>query len=160
VVPDTGRKVLELKRGWPLFLFGEPGCGKSAIAGLLFEHAHGRPMWVNAFDGFKAVAMSCASPQPLWGYGAVPLPEWDHWDELKRRSVVVLDDVGLRGRATDAQYDALQKFLLVRQDKPTVLTSNLNLKAIESVFDDRTASRIAEGTSVKVAGKDRRITGR
>jgi DNA replication protein DnaC len=115
-------------------------------------------MWINALDGFKAVVTSVSweHPQPLWGYGH-PQPEHEHWAELRERPFVVLDDLGLRGRASDAQYDALQKFLLIQQDKPTVITSNLDLDRLAGVYDDRTASRIAAGTAVEVGGPDKRI---
>jgi DNA replication protein DnaC len=120
-------------------------------------------MWINAVDGFKAVVTSASwdHRQPRWGYGCVPLPEHEHWAEIRQRSssLIVLDDLGLRGRASDAQYDALQKFLLMRQDRPTVITSNLDLDRLAGVYDDRTASRIAAGTVVEIGGPDRRIDG-
>ncbi len=106
-------------------------------------------------EGIKAVAMSQVESKPLWGYGH-PWLEKEHWDELKERSLVVLDDIALRGRATDAQYDVMQKFLLRQQDRPTVITCNLDLDQIAAVYDDRTASRIAEGTIAHVGGDDRR----
>jgi len=153
---DLAKSVMDNDIRWPVYLHGAPGCGKSALAGLLFMHVQRRPMWINAVDGFKAVVMSAVDPRPLWGYGQ-PFVEWEHWDELRKRSFVVLDDIGLRGKASDAQYDALQKFLLMRQDAPTVLTSNHSLENLAAIYDDRTASRVADGTIVAVNGKDRRV---
>jgi DNA replication protein DnaC len=151
------RKSIEDAVLWPLYLWGNPGGGKTAIAGLIFMGAFGRPMWINAIEGMKAVSTSSFEPQPLWGYGAIPLRENEHWEELKERSLVVLDDIALRDRVSDAQYEVMQKFLMIRQDRPTVITGNLSIGKIAKVYDDRVASRIAAGTSIEITGDDMRV---
>lgn len=170
---DAGKKAFSLDRGWPLTLIGETGTGKSALAGLVYMYAKDRhnglidsmpssPFWINAAEGFKAVVTATVeNPKPLWGvciYASWAEP--DHWLELVERgkNLVVLDDIGLRDRATDAQFEAFQKFLLYRENKPTIITSNLDLDGIHRVYDDRIASRLAAGTIVAMRGKDRRVS--
>jgi len=142
---------------WPLYLWGAPGCGKTSIAGLIYMGAYGRPMWICAAKGMKAVATSCAEPQPLWGYGKVPLRESEHWAELDARSLVVLDDVALRDRVSEAQYEVMQEFLSRRQGRPTVITGNLSIEQVAKVYDDRVASRLAAGTCIEITGADMRL---
>jgi DNA replication protein DnaC len=116
-------------------------------------------MWINATKGFRAVATSCAEPQPLWGYGKVPLREPEHWAELDARSLVVLDDVALRDRVSEAQYEVMQEFLSRRQGRPTVITGNLSIEQVAKVYDDRVASRLAAGTCIEITGEDMRLRG-
>jgi len=170
VPKDIAQQAFDLKRGWPLVLTGDTGTGKSAFAGLCYMHARSgqrsgsfgtaEPFWINALDGFKAVVTATTDhPKPLWGvvqYAA--WPEHEHWSELRERGdvLVVLDDIGLRGRATDAQFEAMQKFLLFREGKPTIFTSNMSLQRVSRVYDDRIASRLSAGTVIAMRGDDRR----
>ena len=142
---------------FPIYLWGNPGCGKSSIAGLIYMGATGRPIWINAIEGMRAVATSCVDPQPLWGFGLVPLREREHWDELGERALVVLDDIALRDRASDAQFEVMQKFLTVRQNRPTIITGNLSIGKVAKVYDDRVASRLAAGTAIEITGPDMRL---
>lgn len=142
---------------WPLYLWGKPGSGKTSVAGLIYQEAAGRPMWINAGKGFRAVASACAEPQPLWGYGLIPLREAEHWLELEERSLVVLDDIALRDRVSEAQFEVMQEFLNRRQGKPTVITGNMSIEQIAKVYDDRVASRIAAGTLIEIDGDDKRL---
>lgn len=142
---------------WPLYLWGKPGSGKTSVAGLIYQEATGRPMWINAGKGFRAVASASAEPQPLWGYGMIPLREVEHWLELEERSLVVLDDIALRDRVSEAQFEVMQEFLNRRQGKPTVITGNMSIEQIAKVYDDRVASRIAAGTLIEIDGDDKRL---
>ena len=156
VSPDVIRLLTEATR-YPIYLWGVPGCGKTSIAGLIYMGACGRPLWINAVEGLRAVATSCAEPQPLCGFGSVPLREAEHWAELDARSLVVLDDIALRDRASDAQFEVMQKFLTVRQGLPTIITGNLSIGKVATVYDDRVASRLAAGTCIEITGADMRL---
>lgn len=157
-----------MPRGWPLLLHGLPGRGKTAIAGLLFMGWPRRGLWINALEGFAAVTMVCGE-RPQWLWGMRPDPDWawqarqrrearGMWDELAAAPFAVLDDIGLRARASDAQNNAMQRFLLTRGVQPTVYTSNLDLEGLARAYDDRVASRLAAGTVIEVGGEDRRLT--
>jgi hypothetical protein len=168
-VPLDWRKVKDADTGsaincvrWPLFLFGPVGTGKSALAGLMYCFWRGTALWINAVQGLRAVTMATSDhPEPYWGIpGAPRWSERDMWDGLDEigREVVVLDDIGTRARASDAQFDALHRILLQRDGRPLIATSNLGLADLARVYDDRSASRLASGTVLQLDGPDQRTS--
>lgn len=146
--------LFEGKRAWPLFLHGEPGSGKSC-AGLAVVDWCGHGIYVNmkhlceglidAQQGRVAFEMSGVTENLLWG-------DW------AAANLCVLDEVGLREKASDHHYETLLKALDSRIDagRPLIVISNVDHVEIAKLYDDRIGSRIASGTVVQVSG-DRRL---
>ena len=71
----------------------------------------------------------------------------------------VLDDVGQRTKVSDCQYDAIKIALDRREGRPLLITTNLSLFDLATVYDERISSRLMGGTVIETSG-DRRIEGR
>ena len=150
--------LFEGKPAWPLFLHGEPGAGKSC-AGLAVVDWCGDGIYITMSDFCKAII---DAQQP----GRTPFcmsicrdrTEGDLWMEWGMANLCVLDEVGLRENVSDHHYETLTKALDLRNDagKPLIVISNVDLQGIESIYDDRIASRLSSGTVVPVSG-DRRL---
>lgn len=133
---------------WPLFLYGGVGVGKTcAVLALLDYVARGEYQTVD--DVVEKVRRS-------WR----PRGAAVDWSLLKPQScsLLVLDELGLPGGDTSVHYLAVQKILDMRENNPLVVVSNLDLAAVEVMFDDRIASRCGAGTVVEYKGRDRRMT--
>jgi len=74
------------------------------------------------------------------------------WPWVERLPLVVIDDIGLRDRANDSQYEALKLLLDRRVGLPLVLTSNHDLDTIGKIFDARIYDRLFAGTLVELHG--------
>jgi len=44
-----------------------------------------------------------------------------------------------------------------RQDRPLLVLSNLDIKGIDTLYDERISSRLGAGTIVQLRGRDRRV---
>lgn len=84
--------------------------------------------------------------------------EPNFWKAIREFPLVVIDDLATRGGYTEPQYDHLYDLIEERSLKPLVLVSNLSLKELGTVFDDRIVSRIARGTVFTLQGSDRRVS--
>jgi DNA replication protein DnaC len=78
-----------------------------------------------------------------------------------RAGLVVLDDVGA-DRGTGLAQEALHIVVSEREATrvPLIITSNLSIQEIGSLFDARIASRLAGGVVLKLTGADRRLASR
>lgn len=139
---------------WPLYLFGPAGTGKSRAALCLHDHAGGI---YYASDVFQADAVQVMKEHVHWDWhDRKYVGQGAFWDALARTPLLTLDDLGTR-EVTGPAYERMKRLLDSRESKPTVVVSNLDLKSLAKVYDDRIASRLAAGTVIKVAGKDRRM---
>lgn len=133
---------------WAVFMYGPPGTGKTHLACAVIHYA--------VAGGVGSLFVSCSDflaecrtdEAPLAVYRNIPL--------------LVVDDVGIRERATDNQTDLL--FRLVdyryREGKRTVFTSNKAPSAL--VVDDAThriMDRFSEGLVIEVKGESARNGG-
>ena len=71
---------------------------------------------------------------------------------------VLLDDLGAE-KTTDFVLQELYRLISQRElwGKPTLITTNLSMKALAVKLDDRIASRLAGGKVLPFTGKDYRI---
>jgi DNA polymerase III delta prime subunit len=161
LVPEHVREVMRgLCAGegdWPLYLYGPPGTGKTLAALCLHDHCGGIFYEAAQFHVDAVAAMKGDLMWPWMGPDRSDIREGIFWETMAKTRLLTIDDVGTRGRVTDAAYDRLKRAIDSRLGKPMIVTSNLDLEALSKVYDDRLASRLAGGTLVQVAGDDRRI---
>lgn len=147
------------KAPWPLFIHGPAGVGKTCAGLLLCDYA------VNA-DYFSVIGLTERLLQAIGGRLSEFYPEAGKsidvtpeklWERLRGRSVVVLDELGSRTQVSDFHYETVKRLLDLRENRPFVVLSNLDLGKIATIYDDRVASRLGAGTVVKLLGDDRRL---
>ena len=147
--PTTGEGV---------YLYGEPGRGKTWQAAILAKRAYMMGVlpvvWFPVASGIERIK---ASFRPGGGPDAVLTAD------LYAAGTLVLDDIGME-QATDWSRSLLYTLVNERMvnRRPTVYTSNLNVAALATrLHAPPIASRIA-GTcrQVEVTGPDRRMTQR
>ncbi len=151
------RKTIRLlaagKSPWPLFLWGEPGTGKSCAALCLLDRA----------GGFYFTAGTLAEEVLMVNKGEAQYPSGQRltplgfWREIMSTALVVIDEVGTRSKVGDWQYDCLKRVLDAREGMPLVVIANHSLADVASLYDDRVASRLAAGTVHQLQGEDRRL---
>lgn len=79
------------------------------------------------------------------------------WKHVTQCELFVLDELATREKVSDFHYTAVKRVLDRREGKPLVVLSNATLAAVESIYDDRIASRLASGTVLNLDGEDRRL---
>lgn len=70
----------------------------------------------------------------------------------------MIDEIGTR-ESTHHRYDTMHGLLEARKGKPMIITGNLPIETVATVYDDRVASRLCAGTMVRIIGDDRRLKG-
>lgn len=153
-------KLLGLKYGQDVFMFGNVGTGKTyAMAALIRRYVNeGHICERINFDDFCVQVRSTMSP-------AAKKTEWDMIKPLKEVDKLFIDDLGIRGkRETDFAYVTLYSLLNKRQERmlPTFISSNKNIQQLGQSFDARIASRLQKKSEnpvliIEIKGKDRRI---
>ena len=78
------------------------------------------------------------------------------WTRIDLANLAVLDELGARTRVSDFQYETLCRFYATRFRLPTIYISNLGLKELEQLYDDRATSRLGSGTVAVVEAPDQR----
>lgn len=136
-----------------LYIFGEPGVGKTYLAAALAMEAARRraavrwlgvPGWLHAI---KASFNGAPAPEPA-DYYAEP---WVH--------MLVLDDIGAE-KPSDWSVETLFAVIdtAYANDVLVIVTSNLSLAALEKRLGKRIASRLAEMCDLlNLRGEDRRV---
>ena len=143
-----GEQVQQLLRAvrddaaWPLYIYGNPGSGKTCIAALIYERCTRRPMWSRA-DDF------------LLEY----VDRGDHRKALQAKvrgtPCLFLDDLGVRP-PTPPMLQAIFDVLEMRKGRPVVIVSNHDLRKLSEIYDERIVSRLSAGTVLEIRGQDRR----
>lgn len=154
------------KTGWPLYLHGPPGHGKTCFAGLIYASADGYgasgSMWYPCRRLLGSLAQARVNPEQSveefcrdGTYQQVDY--WTVWGRLRTVGLVVIDDLG-RTPLTEVQSGILCEILDMRQSLMTLLTGNYSRTELESELkmDGRLISRICSGTDFFWAGRDRR----
>lgn len=143
---------------WPLVLTGEPGTGKTCAALALADWTLGQriyeqlPWLVQSLIDANQGLVCDDTGQRIRGRTI-----WLGWAGA---DLTILDELGSRDTVTDYQYETLKRAIDTRHGKPCIWISNLSLDRLAGVYDDRIASRLAEGTVFDAGAKDRRLMGR
>ena len=90
------------------------------------------------------------------GYAISVLGAWHSWETA---ALGIIDELGGRERVSDYQRETLLGLLGKRAGRPSIYISNLSIKELADVYDDRIASRLGGGTVVMFDGPDRRLQG-
>lgn len=151
---ETKEKLLKLRNGRDVFMFGAVGTGKTYTMAALIRHYvyQGYNCKRINFDDFCVKVRSTMSP-------ASKQTEWDMIEPLKNVDKLFIDDLGIRSKQeTDFAYVTLYSLLNKRQERrlPTFISSNKNIETLGRSFDARVASRLQTALIIKMAGKDRR----
>ncbi len=140
---------------WPLVMTGSAGTGKTCAALCLVDYAHGRYWTAADLCDLLVRAQQGRLEWSNCGYGGTHWPE-HVWGWVAGASVLALDEIGTR-TVSDFAYETVKRVIDEREGKPLVVVSNLTLEALARVYDDRVVSRLAAGTVVEMAGRDRRV---
>ena len=84
--------------------------------------------------------------------------EYNIRHSLQDAALIVLDDIASRA-PTGPQLDGLRMILEYRRGKPLIITSNLGPDSLETVLDDRCASRICGGWCHEFKDGNKRLQG-
>lgn len=157
--PALSGKIRECVLGdspWPLFLYGAAGVGKTCAALCMLDYGGGD---YYTCAGLRDRIIRVQFGRETWykaGRGGTLCLE-DFWKAIRREPLLVLDELGAREEVKDTLYDAVKQAIDEREGKPLVVISNLDFERIGKLYDDRISSRLAAGTTVQVAGIDRRV---
>lgn len=142
-----------------LFITGDTGVGKTflateTLAQAQAEYEHDRrpdqPLSKDVFKFYAVPRLVLDARVAKRGSELV--------DEAVRAKYIVLDDLGATKNSDylpDIVYIIIDERL--RQNKPTIVTSNLDLEKIAEIIDDRLASRLASFEIRVMKGEDRRV---
>jgi hypothetical protein len=98
----------------------------------------------------------CSAMMP----GADPFAVRDTWEAIEEKDLIVLDELGVRGKVSEFGYGVLKRCVDARDQlagRAAVYISNLAPAKLAELLDDRLASRILCGTRFELAGEDRRF---
>lgn len=145
---DAVASGLEDVKSPGLFLFGEPGVGKThlavAICRVLLE-AKADVLLRSAARFYRE----------LRGAFNADRTEEAVFSDYKRPPWLLLDDIG-SGALSDFERRYFLDLLDQRADRRTIITSNLSAEDFSQRLDARIGSRLSEFTSIRCAGSDRR----
>lgn len=146
------------KQWWPIYLHGEIGVGKTCIAALAYSSSKlpGRFFTASEFLSLlMTIRREGKTVLPGSQYEVGEKGFWQSW--VDSPPFLVIDDVGIR-EPTDPQREAIFQLVDRRGLKPTIYTSNLGAGELAALYkDDRIASRLLRGTSLRLDGPDRRL---
>ena len=129
---------------WPLLIHGEAGCGKTRAA-LCFADSTRAASYYTA-ERVADLIMRDGFPD-FPGEGSDPV-------------LIILDEIGERGKASDLAYQAVKRMLDDSEKynrNVLVAISNNTPAELATIYDDRVASRLVAGTVFHLQGKDRRV---
>ncbi len=147
VSPGLQDVLRDLSNGasdWPLYIYGETGRGKTSAALALADFCE-----LSFFATLEGLTNSVMDRSIDW--------ELIGWADL-----AILDEIGAREKAGDLSYSTIYNFWerRERREQRTIYIGNLSPEKLQSVFDDRIASRLTFGTVVELTGRDRRTAGK
>lgn len=154
----------------PVYLWGPPGAGKTAIAGsVCIEEAKrvaaakqvapeivGAGMWMSAVQIISLIRRARFDKGVVLPGATQEVSEGHLWDRFGRKQLLVVDDIGVGG-AGETDYEILWRLADIRQRLPTIYTSNFSPAQILERYDSRIQSRLCCGTVIELRGKDRRL---
>lgn len=137
-----------------LYITGKVGVGKTQLAvDLVREYIskktlYGIPMFHNATRLLTTLRSS---------YGTFNTHEV--YKQIRKAEILIIDDLGVE-KSTEWINEALYMLINDRYEtmRQTIVTTNLTIKEISTLFNDRIASRIVEMCEyVELTGVDRRF---
>jgi DNA replication protein DnaC len=150
-----------VKREWPnsLYLYGEPGTGKSGLATALMNGAAADGvygLWIEWFDFVDAIQSA---------YGQNDGTASKQIEAAQTVPLLLLDDVGdvFRGAESPDKQRIVYQVVNARHNNglPTLFTSNLTPLLFAAQFGERTWRRVAEMSAVvHVAGRNLSLKGK
>lgn len=135
-------RAVQREAAWPLYIYGNPGSGKTCIAALIYEAFTRRPMWSRADDFLLEYVDR--------GDGRKALQA-----KVEGTPCLFLDDLGVRP-PTPPMLQAIFDVLEMRKGRPVVIMSNHDLRKLSEIYDERIVSRLSAGTVLEIRGQDRR----
>jgi len=145
------------------FITGKTGVGKTYLAKQYLKEMKDKwpeikmtfsdPNWAREPEHFKFY--SCPE---LMLEARIPKRALELLKEITTAYFVILDDFGVNKQSnynTDIIYIAINK--RIESGKITIVTSNLSIKQIDELIDDRLASRLASFEQIELVGSDRRV---
>lgn len=157
------KRLSEGGASWPLVLTGQPGTGKTSAALCMLDWGRGIYLTAQSLCESAIFAMKGELLQlphyepPRDGQDRRPVTHTLLWRALEDAYLLVLDEVGMRGKVSEHHYDCVKRAIDAREGRPLVVISNLSLPELLPIYDDRIISRLAGGTVVPVYGPDRRL---
>ena len=135
-------RAVQRESAWPLYIYGNPGSGKTCIAALIYEAFTRRPVWSRADDFLLEYVDR--------GDGRKALQA-----KVEGTPCLFLDDLGVRP-PTPPMLQAIFDVLEMRKGRPVVIVSNHDLRKLSEIYDERIVSRLSAGTVLEIRGQDRR----
>lgn len=145
---------------WPLTLIGQQGSGKTCAALCVADMTFGGLRYWRVDEACEELIEVMHGRRD---YGGTPMSVTKWWEQIRDFELVILDELGTRAHTSDHHYGLITRVLDYRIGRPTICISNHPLTAegdapsIRSLYDDRLASRLAGGTVIEFAGRDRRL---
>jgi len=143
----------------PLFLFGEPGVGKTHYLASLIRFIVENSIENKTKKIIKFIPIPVLLYQLRCSYGeGAEEKEYDIISRYTNLDWLFLDDFGA-DRPSDWVRSSLYLIVdeLYRNEKKLCISSNISLNQIAKLYDDRLASRITEMCKIsKFQGQDRR----
>lgn len=152
------------KSGWPLYLHGPPGHGKTCFAALIYASVGGYgetgSMWYGCRKVLGQLAVSRVNSdsfvEEFCRDGSFQQVDyWTAWNRIRSIGLAVFDDLGATP-LTEVQSGIMCEILDARVGLSTIITGNLDKAAMSKVADARLVSRIFAGTSVLFKTGDQR----
>ncbi len=144
---DTLRNLATGNLPWPLFLWGPSGGGKTSAALALADFADTACYWTA--DDLADQVMA-----------GTPGETAETWELIAKKDLAILDEIGERRNIGDLAYRVAKKFADLRETQAgrvAIYISNVSPAELQSLFDDRIASRLLCGTVHKLEDRDRRV---
>ena len=139
---------------WPLVFHGVPGSGKTCAALCLLDSVGGLTVYRTLGDACDEL-IQAMNGELTWGeYKASPKAWWEKWETAR---LSVLDELAIREKTTDHEYQTVKRAIDMRYGKPLVLISN---HSPGTIYDERISSRMQAGTVVGFPSVDLRVSGR
>lgn len=148
-------EVVSSDVAWPLLLLGPAGGGKTCAALVMHDRYGG---WFADLPAFHERLLEIKGGSVFWdGPTGCQMTARDFWTAWRSSPLTVLDEIGQRS-PSDAQYETLKTAIDAREERPAIYISNLGLRDLGRVYDDRIVSRLAGGTVYELDVEDRRIS--
>lgn len=144
---ETNAAKGNLMAGRWLTLTGKPGCGKTTLAGQIFDrmkkiNPHNVPRTFSSLRADPPRRPTCVWMSEARFAERLRAREYDLPEYLGEDYIVCIDDLGSARDRTDYLADALFRMCSARLGKWTLFTTNLSLPEIAQRIDDRVASRL------------------